>query len=293
MKIQSIQFHDQTIQVLQHDGKPYVAMRSIVENIGLDWSSQRKRIFRNEILKESVVIMTTENKTNFEREVICLPLGYLNGWLLGIDISKVKIEIREVLKLYQLECYDVLYNHFLPEVAAVHPNTIDTEQQHEIKSLVNEVSRKSGIHYQGIYTRLYEKFKIPRYQELPTRDYQEAVNFLSSLVQPTESGSKKRSQDLFNKGIIKAGINRYHELSRAQEIVLSELMDGLEMIDQGRKTVFEAGRKLRHIKGSTGIIYDAMAEPLMRVETDPSIRDEEVREKADALTKPFRLEDWS
>lgn len=40
MKIQSIQFHDQTIQVLQHDGKPYVAMRSIAENIGLDCSSQ-------------------------------------------------------------------------------------------------------------------------------------------------------------------------------------------------------------------------------------------------------------
>lgn len=163
----------------------------------------------------------------------------------GIEINRVKPEIREVLKLYQLECYDVLYNHFLPEVAAVHPNTIDTEQQHQIKSLVNEVSRKSGIHYQGLYTRLYEKFKIPRYQELPTRDYQEAVNFLSSLVQPTESGNQKRSHDLFNRSILKAGINRYHELSQAQEVVFRELMSGLEMIDHGRKIVFEAGRKMR------------------------------------------------
>lgn len=161
--------------------------------------------------------MTTENKTNFEREVICLLLGYLNGWLLGIDISKVKIEIREVLKLYQLECYNVLYNHFLPDVAAIHPNTIDTdEQQHQIKSLVNEVSRKSGIDYQGIYTRLYEKFKIPRYQEVPTREYQEAVNFLSSLVQPNAQDDEKRALDLFNRSIMKAGINRYHELSHAQ-----------------------------------------------------------------------------
>lgn len=292
MKIQSIQFHDQTIQVLQHEGIPYVAMKSIVENIGLDWASQYRRIKNHAVLAQGVVMMTIPSKGG-DQQFLSLPLGMLNGWLFGIDIKRVKKEIQPTLKLYQLECCDVLYNHFLPEVAAVHPNTIDTEQQHEIKSLVNEVSRKSGIHYQGIYTRLYEKFKIPRYQELPTRDYQEAVDFLSSLVQPVESGSEKRSRDLFNKGIIKAGINRYHELSRAQEVVLSELMDGLEMIDQGRKIVFEAGRKMRHIKGSSGIIYDAMAEPLMRMETDPTIRDEEVREKAEALAKPFRLGDWS
>lgn len=36
MNIQSIQFHDQTIQVLHHEGRPYVAMKSICENIGLD-----------------------------------------------------------------------------------------------------------------------------------------------------------------------------------------------------------------------------------------------------------------
>lgn len=31
----------------------------------------------------------------------------------------------------------------------------------------------------------------------------------------------------------------------------------------------------------------------MRMETDPTIRDEEVREKAQVLAKPFKLDDWS
>lgn len=35
-----------------------------------------------------------------------------------------------------------------------------------------------------------------------------------------------------------------------------------------------------------------MAEPLMRMETDPTIRDEEVKDKAGKLAKAFRF-DWS
>lgn len=71
------------------------------------------------------------------------------------------------------------------------------------------------------------------------------------------------------------------------------MMCGLEMVEKGKKIIYEAGRKLRHINASAGIIYDAMAEPLMRIETDPSIRDEEVKEKAEILAKPFKLDDWS
>lgn len=113
MNIQSITFHNQEIQVLNHDGKPYVAMRSIVENIGLDWASQYRRIKSNEVLHKGIVMMTTPSKGGIQ-EILCLPLGYLNGWLFGIEINRVKPEIREVLKLYQLECFDVLYRHFMP-----------------------------------------------------------------------------------------------------------------------------------------------------------------------------------
>lgn len=80
MKIQSIQFHDQTIQVLQHEGKPYVAMKPICENIGLNWDSQKKRINRNEALSQGKVMMTLPSKGG-DQEMIALPLGMLNGWL--------------------------------------------------------------------------------------------------------------------------------------------------------------------------------------------------------------------
>lgn len=114
MNIQSVTFYNQEIQVLNHEGKPYVAMRSIVENIGLDWASQYRRINNNEVLSASVVMMTTKQKSGVKRELLCLPLGMLNGWLFGIEIKRCKPEIRDVLRLYQTECFDVLYKHFMP-----------------------------------------------------------------------------------------------------------------------------------------------------------------------------------
>lgn len=127
MNIQSVTFHNQEIQVLNHDGKPYVAMRSICENIGLAWNAQYERIRRNEILNSSVRMIRTEQVSGVQRDLLCLPLGYLNGWLFGIEINRCKPEIREVLRLYQLECFDVLYKHFMPIAEESFPSVVETK----------------------------------------------------------------------------------------------------------------------------------------------------------------------
>lgn len=236
--------------------------------------------------------MTSVAKDGKNREVLCLPLGYLNAWLAGIEIKRVKPEIRDVLRLYQLECYDVLYNHFLPEVAAVHPNVITTEQQHDIKSLVNEVSRKSGIHYQGIYTRLYEKFKIPRYQELLSRDYSEAIGFLNSLVMPAERDEKKFAEQAFIVGVVRAGIQKRSEVTEALYLLEDQLMDAIYVVKGEMKKLYEIGRKIRHVNRSSGIIHDAMAEPYARFKFDKAVY-VEGEKVAKRLSKPLNLEDWS
>jgi hypothetical protein len=45
--------------------------------------------------------------------MLCLPLEFINGWLFGINASRVKEEIRENLIRYQRECYKVLARAFL------------------------------------------------------------------------------------------------------------------------------------------------------------------------------------
>ena len=48
----------------------------------------------------------------------CLSLEMINGWLFGIDASRVKPEIRETVLAYQRECYAVLYNYWHGKGAA-------------------------------------------------------------------------------------------------------------------------------------------------------------------------------
>ena len=60
--------------------------------------------------------------------------------------------------------------------------TISLEQQQQIKQAVNERSYRTGEHYQAIYTKLYEQFKIPRYQDLPLNQFDNAIEFLGGLL---------------------------------------------------------------------------------------------------------------
>ena len=179
-QLETIQFHNQSLIVLNHENKPYIAMKPICENIGLDWHAQRQRIHRHHVLSKGEVMITSPSKSG-NQEYLCLPISMLNGWLFGIDTNRVKPEIRQKLEQYQLECFDVLYNHFMPKVAQQYPNTISVEQQQAIKQAVNERSYRTGEHYQAIYTKFYEYFKIPRYQDLPASKFDDAIQWLGGV----------------------------------------------------------------------------------------------------------------
>ena len=70
-------------------------------------------------------------------EVTCLKMELVNGWLFGIDSSRIKDEtVRERVMMYQRECYSVLHKHFYrgaerPEVVVIE----DHEQAHESENL--------------------------------------------------------------------------------------------------------------------------------------------------------------
>lgn len=122
-QLSAIQFHNQTLITFEQNNVQYVAMRPICENIGLDWAAQYSRIKRDEVLNSTVVIITTVAEDSRNREMICLPIDYLNGWLFGIDIKRVKPEIRELLITYKQECYKALADYWIKGKAErVQPN---------------------------------------------------------------------------------------------------------------------------------------------------------------------------
>ncbi len=123
-KLVSVPFHKQSLPSFQRDGEIYVAMKPIVEGMGLAWHGQFERIKRNEILSEGIRVIRTPSAGG-EQEMVSLPLKLLNGWLFGIDTKRVKPEIREVILTYQRESYDVLYRYWhsieQPQRQPAHP----------------------------------------------------------------------------------------------------------------------------------------------------------------------------
>jgi hypothetical protein len=93
----------------------YVPIRPICDFLGLSWAGQRERINRDAVLSSEFrgVRVTRTPEAGGSQVMQSLPLKYLNGWLFGVNASRVKEEVRERLLRYQRECYDVLADAFL------------------------------------------------------------------------------------------------------------------------------------------------------------------------------------
>ncbi|MFU2113651.1 phage antirepressor N-terminal domain-containing protein [[Pasteurella] aerogenes] len=88
MQALKAKFFGSEILVINHNGKSYVPMKQIVENIGLVWHAQFERLQRNEVLSQGIRVIRIPSNGG-EQEAVCLPLHYLNGWLFGVKVSKV------------------------------------------------------------------------------------------------------------------------------------------------------------------------------------------------------------
>ncbi|MGR8981887.1 MAG: phage antirepressor N-terminal domain-containing protein, partial [Gammaproteobacteria bacterium] len=177
----TVQFHDQTLTAAVIDDKPYVAMKPICENIGLEWRSQYNRIKRHPVLNSAVFMMNTPSKGG-EQKMLMLPLDYLNGWLFGIDISRIRDELKPRLMEYQSECFKVLADYFMPKTAALpEPPVITKAQQGELFALVANKAHTGGKSPAYFWSRFQNHFKVSSYKLLPASRFNEACEFLHRL----------------------------------------------------------------------------------------------------------------
>ncbi len=105
-------YEDIIMAVRLVDGDIYVPIRPICDNLGVALAGQRERIIRDPVLSEEMTSVSV-TLTQQAREMLCLPLKFIPGWLFGISASRVKPELRERVVRYQRECYDVLAEAFV------------------------------------------------------------------------------------------------------------------------------------------------------------------------------------
>ncbi|MBD2785375.1 phage antirepressor N-terminal domain-containing protein [Xenorhabdus sp. DI] len=106
----NVPFYGSDLYVVNYNGEPYVPMKPIVDGMGLAWQSQLEKLkqrFKSTVTE--IVIVAADGKN---REMACLALRKLAGWLATINPNKVKAAIRYKVIQYQEECDDVLYEYW-------------------------------------------------------------------------------------------------------------------------------------------------------------------------------------
>lgn len=106
-----VAFHGHDILTI-HDGETVrVAVAPICNALGLQPDAQRKRIQRHPVMSQGASITDFPSDGGIQK-MLTLPLDMLNGWLFGVEASRVKPEIRERLVEYQRECFQVLHDYW-------------------------------------------------------------------------------------------------------------------------------------------------------------------------------------
>ncbi|WP_448175957.1 phage antirepressor N-terminal domain-containing protein [Morganella morganii] len=137
----NVPFHGDNLYVVNYNGQPYVPMKPIVEGMGLAWGAQFAKLKQRFSSSVSEIEMVAEDGKL--RNMVCIALRKLSGWLHTISPNKVKPEIRDKVIRYQEECDDVLYEYWTTgevknkrKAQKTLPGKITAEQQEAIKQLV-------------------------------------------------------------------------------------------------------------------------------------------------------------
>ncbi len=109
-------FKGDILATVENNGIEYVALRPVVENIGLSWASQSVKL-NNQKGKFNCCDIETVAADGKIRSQMCIPLKKLNGWLFSINPNKVKESIRDKLIAYQEECFAALHDYWTKGVA--------------------------------------------------------------------------------------------------------------------------------------------------------------------------------
>lgn len=158
--IRVVEFYGDEITgaLIRVDGETriYIPLRPVCDYLQLDWSSQRKRINRDEILASEVrgvVIMTTPRQgttsSGGRQEMLCLPLDLLPGWLFGITTGKITDPaLKEKIIRYRRECYRRLWEVFAPSImpnlapAPIQPQPSGAQLAYELATAVQNLARE-------------------------------------------------------------------------------------------------------------------------------------------------------
>lgn len=185
----SVPFHGNTLFVVEHDGQPYTPMKPIVEGMGMDWASQFVKVKQR--FASSIVEIAMVAEDGKQREMTCLAMRKLAGWLMTIYPNKVKPEIRESIIRYQNECDDALWDYWTKGQAtrqnglkSLESPTLTASEQQTLSEIVARRANDCadiGKAKAEIWSRLHRKFRVAKYNQLPREQLADAIAYVMQM----------------------------------------------------------------------------------------------------------------
>lgn len=187
-----VPFNGQQIITAMAAGIAYVAMKPVVENLGMSWGTQQQKLMKS-LEKFNCIHMNMVAADGKLRKLLCLPLKKLNGWLFSINPEKVRADIRDKLIKYQEECFTVLHDYWTKGVAVKTAPETTVDDRTPLRGIVNRIMGKYGMTYQAVYKLVHKEFGVKHIDELSPRQTAEAVEYLATKVIEGEFLGKQQS----------------------------------------------------------------------------------------------------
>lgn len=176
-----VPFNGQQIITAMAAGVAYVAMKPIVENLGMSWSTQQTKLMK-QISKFNCVHMNMVAADGKLRKLLCLPLKKLNGWLFSINPEKVRADIRDKLIQYQEECFTVLHDYWAKGKAENARKKTSVDNRTPLRDAVNMLVSKKHLMYPEAYAMIHQRFNVESIEELDSSQIPQAVEYIHRVV---------------------------------------------------------------------------------------------------------------
>lgn len=79
---------------------------------------------------------------------------------------------------------------------ATAPSTINSAQKLAVRDAIHALRARTGESHQSIYNRLYHRFAVSEYGQLPAADFDAALAFLGTMALPRKVASVKKVEAL-------------------------------------------------------------------------------------------------
>lgn len=148
-----VEFYGDQIPVAKMGEDLFVPLRPVIEALGLERSSQQRRVQRDPVLSKGSRTILMRGADGRVREQLCLSLDLLPGWLFGVTTSRIKPELQAKLNRYRAECFRVLWDAFKADVTAAAPRRTDlssAEQTLELAAVVYHLAQQQVEFERGL-----------------------------------------------------------------------------------------------------------------------------------------------